>query len=288
MQMNILTFDIEDWYNCDFITQDYNWDQYEVRIYDGIERILEKLEQHKLKGTFFCLGWLAEKHPDVILKIHDRGHHIGCHSYQHELVSRFNREEFKQDTEKAKKLIEDITGLAINAYRAPGFSITENNVWALEVLAELGFEYDCSLFPAEHDYGGFASYGEAGPAKLMLPNGFVIKEFPINIQTVLGKSLVFSGGGFFRLFPYWLIRFWTNRSPYVMTYFHPRDFDPGQPMIKSLPLMRKFKSYVGLKHAFTKFHHLLSDFDFIDLEQAAKLIDWGKVRTITVDSTVEN
>jgi peptidoglycan/xylan/chitin deacetylase (PgdA/CDA1 family) len=100
--MNILTFDIEDWYNCDFITQDFNWDNYEVRIYEGIDRILGELENKKLKGTFFCLGWIAEKHPEVIRKINVHGHHIGCHSYQHELSFRFDREGFKQDTDKSK------------------------------------------------------------------------------------------------------------------------------------------------------------------------------------------
>jgi polysaccharide deacetylase family protein (PEP-CTERM system associated) len=278
--MNILTFDIEDWYNCDFITTDFNWDKYEVRIYEGLDRILKELESRKLKATFFCLGWIAEKHPDVIRAIHSYGHHIGCHSYQHELSFRFDRESFKEDTQKSKKLIEDIIGESINAFRAPGFSISEKNIWALEVLTELGFEYDCSLFPAAHDYGGFASYGKAEPAILHLPNGKQLKEFPINIQRVLGKGIVFSGGGFFRLFPYSLIRFWASKSDYFMTYFHTRDFDPGQPMIESLPIMRKFKSYVGLKTSFTKFKKLLNDFEFVNVEDAGKHYEWGKVRVI--------
>ena len=278
--MNILTFDIEDWYNCDFITQDFNWDKYEVRIYEGIERILSELEIRKLKGTFFCLGWIAEKHPDVIRKIHSHGHHIGCHSYQHELSFRLDRNGFKQDTEKAKKLIEDIIGEPINAFRAPGFSITEKNIWALEVLTELGFEYDCSIFPAKHDYGGFESYGNVEPALLDLANGAKLKEFPVSIKNTMGNNFVFSGGGFFRLFPYWLIKHWADSSSYLMTYFHTRDFDPDQPMIKSLPLMRKFKSYVGLSTAFAKFQKLLNDFEFQSVEDADKLIDWDKARVI--------
>jgi peptidoglycan-N-acetylglucosamine deacetylase len=282
--VNIITFDIEDWYNCDFITQDFNWDKYEVRIYQGIERILSELDKQNLKGTFFCLGWIAENHPDVIRQIHNHGHHIGCHSYQHELAFRFNREEFKKDTERSKKLIEDITGQSINAYRAPGFSITEKNSWAFEVLSELGFEYDCSLFPAKHDYGGFPSFGKSEPVLLKLKNGTDIKEFPINIHSFLGHSIVFSGGGFFRLFPYPLIHYWAKKSPYIMTYFHTRDFDPDQPMIKSLPFMRKFKSYVGLKHSFGKFQQLLDDFNFVNLEQADKMIDWEKARKIEIFS----
>jgi polysaccharide deacetylase family protein (PEP-CTERM system associated) len=281
--LNLLTFDIEDWYNCDFLTSDFHWEKYEVRIYTGIERILAELEKRRLKATFFCLGWIAEKHPQVIRDIQAQGHHIGCHSYQHELSTRFDRKSFLNDTEKAKKLIEDLIGEKINAFRAPGFSITENNTWALEILAELGFEYDCSLFPAIHDYGGFKNYGKAEPAILQLANGEQLKEFPINIHKIASKSIVFSGGGFFRLFPYFLIKRWAKQAPYLMAYFHPRDFDPGQAMIKSLPTVRKFKSYIGLKKSFGKFQRLLDDFDFIDLREADKQMDWTKARIITIN-----
>jgi len=278
--MHILTFDIEDWYNCDFITPDFNWDKYEVRIYEGVGRILNELKKRELKATFFCLGWIAEKHPSVIRMIHNQGHHIGCHSYQHELSFRFDRAGFKNDTKKAKKIIEEVIGVPITAFRAPGFSITESNTWAFEVLTELGFEYDCSIFPAAHDYGGFASYGRVEPAILALPNGARLKEFPISVQSVIGKKFVYSGGGFFRFFPYCLIKYWASNSSYVMTYFHPRDFDPVQPVIDSLPAMRKFKSYVGLSKAFPKFRRLLNDFEFVSVEEADKLINWNTARII--------
>jgi len=280
--MNILTFDIEDWYNCDFVTSDFYWDKYEVRIYEGVERILTELHSRNLKGTFFCLGWIAEKHPNVIRKIHAEGHHIGCHSYQHELSFRFDRNGFKQDTEKGKKLIEDLIGESVNSFRAPGFSITEQNLWALEVLTELGFEFDCSIFPASHDYGGYPSFGKAEPVILKLPNGAFLKEFPINIQNILGKNIVFSGGGFFRFFPYWLIKHWASKSIYMMTYFHTRDFDPDQPIMKSLPLQRRLKSYVGLSSSFLKFVRLLDDFDFVSIEEANKKIDWSDARVISI------
>ena len=278
--MNILTFDIEDWYNCDFITTDFEWDKHEVRIYESVDRILDELARRNLKGTFFCLGWLAEKHPEVIRMIHTQGHHIGCHSYQHELSFRFDRDGFKEDTLKAKNLIEGVIGEPINAFRAPGFSITEQNVWALEVLTELGFEYDCSLFPARHDYGGFSSYGRAEPTILNLSNGKQLKEFPMNVHYVLGKNIVFSGGGFFRFFPYQLIKYWSSKSFYLMTYFHPRDFDPEQPVIKALPLVRKFKSYVGLSTSFSKFQKLLNDFEFLSVREASDHIDWTRTRVI--------
>lgn len=281
--MNILTFDIEDWYNCDFISGDFDWDKHEVRIYQGVYRILEELEKRNQKGTFFCLGWIAERHPDVIRSIQKHGHHIGCHSYQHELSFRFDEKAFKADTLKAKHLIEDVTGEEVNAFRAPGFSITKNNTWALRCLAEMGFSYDCSMFPAPHDYGGMPSYGEGVPKRIDVGNERIIKEFPINIHQVMGKHIVFSGGGFFRLFPYWLIDYWGKHSDYMMTYFHPRDFDKGQPIMKNLPTMRRFKSYVGIKGAFTKFRRLLDHYEFYSVEQADKLIDWDTIPIIQLD-----
>lgn len=280
--MNILTFDIEDWYNCDFITPDFNWEKYEVRIYEGVERILEELSERNLKGTFFCLGWIAEKHPNVIKQIHAQGHHIGCHSYQHELAFRFDKAGFRNDTEKAKKLIEDLIGEKIDAYRAPGFSITPQNTWAFEVLAEMGFEYDSSVLPASHDYGGFPGFTTSGPTMLKLKNGQTLKEFPINVKSAFGKQIVFSGGGFFRLFPYSLINHWAKSSPYIMTYFHTRDFDPGQPMIQSLPLMRKFKSYVGLSTSFVKFQKFLLNYDFVNIKDANTLINWDEIKTFEI------
>jgi len=281
--MNLLTFDIEDWYNCDFISNDFNWDKHEVRIYQGVEKILTALADRNLKASFFCLGWLAEKHPDAVRSIHKEGHHIGCHSYQHELSFRFNKKEFEHDTLRAKHLIEDVIGEEVNAFRAPGFSITKNNVWALETLSEIGFQYDCSLFPAAHDYGGITNYGRSIPKIITMGSGKQLKEFPINIYLLWGKSIVFSGGGFFRLFPYWFIRHLTKRSTYIMTYFHPRDFDTGQPIIKSLPPIRKFKSYVGIKGAFDKFTRLLDEFDFLNIPEANDCIDWNAIETIHIN-----
>lgn len=281
--MNILTFDVEDWYNCDFISGDFEWDKHEVRIYEGAHRILDELDKRNLKGTFFCLGWLAENHPLIIKEIADRGHEVGCHSYQHELSHRFTLEEFIADTSKAKTLIENVIGKKINIFRAPGFSITKNNTWALKALADMGFEYDCSIFPANHDYGGMPSYGEGNPKLIDLGDGRYIKEFPINIHKVVGKNLVFSGGGFFRLFPYFLIKKWAKGCDYMMTYFHPRDFDAGQPVVPNLPLMRRFKSYVGIKGAFKKLQHLLNDFDFVNVEQADKIIDWSKTEILNIE-----
>ncbi len=279
--MKILTFDIEDWFHCDFISDNATWSKYESRIHNSTDKILQLLDKKGLKGTFFILGWIAEKHPEVVKEIHNHGHEIGCHSLVHNLVHRMQPNDFLKDTEKAIKTIEDTIGEKIFIYRAPGFSITEKTPWAFEILNQLGIEIDCSVFPAKHDYGGFESFGESQPAFLQ-HNGIKIKEFPMNIHSILNRNIVFSGGGFFRLFPYSVIKKWTTQSPYVMSYFHPRDFDYGQPMLPQLPLIRKFKSYYGLKGAFPKFERWLDDFNTMSLLQADKEIDWSTAKIVSI------
>ncbi len=278
--MNILTFDVEDWYNCDFISGDFDWDKFDYCLDKAFIPVLDEMDKMGLKSTCFCLGWLAEKHPHIIKEISRRGHQIGCHSYQHELSFRFNPETFKEDTLKAKKLLEDVIGKEVVTFRAPGFSITQNNTWAIDCLVDMGFKYDCSVFPAKHDYGGMPDYGASEPAIIRTKSGNTIKEFPINIHSIMGKNIVFSGGGFFRLFPYTIIKNWAKKSPYLMTYFHPREFDPTTPKVKSLPMKRKIKTYLNVSGNFNKWKKLVSDFQFVNVEEADKTIDWDKARII--------
>jgi polysaccharide deacetylase family protein (PEP-CTERM system associated) len=278
--MNILTFDVEDWYNCDFISGDFDWDKFEYCLDKSFIPVLDEMDKMGLKSTCFCLGWLAEKHPDIIREISNRGHQIGCHSYQHELSFRFDKETFIQDTLKAKRLLEDVIGKEVVTFRAPGFSITEKNTWAIDCLIDMGFKYDYSVFPAAHDYGGMPNYGASEPTILKTKSGNTIKEFPINIHSILGKNIVFSGGGFFRIFPYPIIKNWAKKSPYLMTYFHPREFDPNTPKVESLPLMRKIKTYINVEGNFNKWKKLMNDFSFVNIEEADKQINWYNARTI--------
>ncbi|MEO8172287.1 MAG: polysaccharide deacetylase family protein [Sediminibacterium sp.] len=279
--MNILTFDIEEWFHCDFISDKDTWKNYETRIHGGVDVILQHLSDNNLKGTFFILGWIAERYPEVVKKIAKDGHEIAGHSYYHELVHRMKPKEFFEDTDKTLKILQDITGEKVVIYRAPAFSITEETPWAFDVLAELGIEYDCSIFPSAHDYGGFPSFGESKPT-LINVNGVLIKEFPMNTVKLFNKAIVFSGGGFFRLFPYWLIKKWTAESSYVMSYIHPRDFDHMQPMLPQLPLMRKFKSYYGLKGSLEKYRKWTRNFETQSLLEASELVDWTNARTIVM------
>lgn len=280
--MNILTFDIEDWYNHDDYTQDFEWDKFEVRVYEGTDKILSALEERNLKGTFMCVGWLAERHPHVIRTISDAGHHIGCHSYQHQLATRFTPEQFKEDTYKAKCLLEDVSGQAVDAFRVPSFSITKANKWTFDILAELGFIYDCSVFPSNHEFGGVPGF-PAVPTIIETPHGD-IKEFPINLGKVLGREIVYTGGGYFRVIPYCMLSNMMKKSSYIMSYFHPSDFDPEQPHMPQLSLMRQFKNRVALKGAYKKFKRVIADFEFIDLPTANKMIEWNNCKRIKLSN----
>lgn len=276
--MNILTFDIEEWFHlldCDDTRTEEQWKNYEVRIYDNVDRILNILEQTDTRATFFIIGWVARTYPDVVRRIASK-YQVGCHTMNHQLVWQQTPQEFRDDVESGIKLLQDITGQPVEVFRAPGFSIRESEAWAFETLGELGVKYDCSVFPAAHAHGGMPSFSTHGPA-IIRRGGAELKEFPIGFKTIMGKHVVFSGGGYFRLFPYSLIKRWSRQSgDYLLSYLHPRDLDPGQPMIKSLPVQRKFKSYVGLKHSEGKLRRWLSDFKFVDIPQADEMVDWSK------------
>lgn len=282
--MKILTFDIEEWFHLldnESTKTIHEWKNYEVRIHQNMERIFNILEGTNTKATFFCLGWIAETYPEVIKEIVARGYELGSHTRMHQLIYEQTPSEFEKDVEHSVKTLEDISGKKVKYFRAPGFSIREDNKWAFEVLVKQGIEIDSSVFPAPRAHGGFPSYKQPVPSILKY-NGIELKELPINYISIANKSIIFSGGGYFRLFPYQLIKKWTKQSDYLMSYLHPRDFDTGQPMIKELPLARKLKSYVGLKGATDKLEKWLTEFEFIDIETAVKSINWDKVPVVEI------
>lgn len=283
--MKILTFDIEEWFHIldnPSTKSEKEWVNYESRIHNNMETIFDILDASKASATFFVVGWIAEKYPEIVRKISERGYQIGSHTHMHQLAYEQDRRTFYDDVEKSIKTIEDCIGKKVELFRAPGFSISENNIWAFEVLHELGITTDSSVFPIEHAHGGLKCFPGAKPS-ILTYNGITLKEFPINVQSVLGKPIVFSGGGYFRLLPYQLIKKATAKSDYVMSYFHPRDFDYKQPIIPDLSSIRKFKSYVGLKSCKPKLENWLKDFDFIDIKTASQQIDWYQQKTAVLD-----
>ena len=280
--MKILTFDIEEWFHIldNKETKSVSeWIKFDSRISLGMNLIYDILDKTGMSATFFVVGWIAEKYPEIVKEISNRGFEIGSHTHLHQLVYNQDKHTFYKDVEKSIKTLEDCTGKKVTSFRAPGFSITENNKWAFEVIHELGITKDSSVFPAGRAHGGLPSYKSAIPS-IIEYNGIKLKEFPINTHYKFGIPFIFSGGGYFRLFPYKTIYNWTQKSNYIMTYFHPRDFDSQQPIVPGLSLSRRFKSYVGIKKCKIKLEKWLNDFDFIDLNNADQKIDWDRVPII--------
>ncbi len=278
--MKILTFDIEDWFHIldNPSTRGINeWSKFESRLAKNMDLILQILAEKKLKATFFCVGWIAEKHPEQIKRIVEAGYEIGSHTHLHQLVYEQKPKEFDLDLMKSIDVLENISGKKVKYFRAPGFSITNETPWAFESLLKNGIEIDSSVFPTKRSHGGYENFGSNEPVWIEL-NGMKLKEFPINTNKFFYQDLIFSGGGYFRILPYPLIKKLSQNSNYVMSYFHPRDFDKDQPIVPGLNRIRKFKSYYGLSETENKLNKWLTDFDFLDLNQANQLINWENIK----------
>jgi polysaccharide deacetylase family protein (PEP-CTERM system associated) len=274
--MKILTFDIEDWFhilNNPSTKGTTEWSKFDSRLEQNMDLIFEILKKNNQSATFFVVGWIAEKYPDQIKRISDNGFEIGSHTYYHQLVYDQKPKEFRSDIKLSVDVLEQITGKKVSCFRAPGFSLTSSTPWAFESLLENGIEIDCSIFPLSRAHGGFPKFGSSIPS-IIDYKGMLIKEFPINTQSFLRSEIIYSGGGYFRLLPYQFIKNFSEKSDYIMTYFHPRDFDSNQPMVPGLSLARKFKSYYGLASTEKKLNKWLNDFDFIDLSTANNIINW--------------
>lgn len=281
--VRILTIDIEDWFHIlehESTGPVSRWDTFPSRVEANTDRILDELSRRDLRVTFFCLGWIAERFPKLVRRIADMGHEIGTHSYAHQLVHGQTIQSFRRDLRKSFDCIGDITGQAPRLYRAPGFSVTPNTTWVFEELIDQGIDLDCSIFPAPRAHGGFA--GMPSCPCWITHKGIRVREMPMSTGSILGSSFPYSGGGYFRFFPYPIIRRQLAAANYVMSYFHPRDFDPLQPRLSGLSLTRKFRTYVGLTTAFDKFQHMLNEFTFVSVSTASKQIDWSVVPVVNL------
>lgn len=278
---NALTIDVEDYYHVsgfETCVARNAWDSFEDRAGVGLARILRALDAASVRGTFFILGWLARKRPDLVRTIHDAGHEIACHTYWHRLIYTQTPEEFRADIRLARQVLEDIVGVPVTAFRAPSFSITRASVWALDILIDEGFTIDSSIYPVVHD-----RYGMSGvplvPHRIQRPGG-MIREFPPPVFRCLGASLPVGGGGYFRLYPYRLTRLALNAivregRPFAF-YLHPWELDPEQPRLRP-GWMRAFRHYVNLSRTERRFERLLRDFSFGTITEALALHGEGEV-----------
>lgn len=292
--MNVLTYDIEEWY----IEKEYFGNRSEkYQEYDRyLNLILNLLDERQIKATFMCVGQLASQFPYVIKSISERGHEIGCHSNEHTWLTQLSLNQLRKDTRDAIASLEDISGKKVRCYRAPAFSIGDQNKYAIEILAENGIEIDSSIFPAARDFGGFSSFKSEVPS-IIRYNGIEMKEFPICTTKVLGKSIAYSGGGYFRFFPLSFVKNRMNASDYAISYFHIGDVVPlfdkyiskelyetyfKEPGTFSNRLKRSIKSNLGINCAFSKMCNLIKELDFSCLEDADKQTNWGHAPVINL------
>jgi len=268
---NGLSFDLEDYMHvtafADHLSSD-DWSSCVSRLEHNTDKLLTILDSSACHATFFILGWVADKYPQVIMRIADSGHEIACHSLRHRLVYEMTPAEFREDSRVAKSLLEDISGKTICGYRAPSFSITKESWWAFEILCELGFSYDSSVFPVKHPNYGMIEASRF-PFVVNSSSGSLV-EFPLPTLQLGRRRAPLGGGAYLRLLPYaytrWGIRHINDRelSP-VCVYLHPWELDADQPRMRA-SLSARLRHYLGLRRTESKFRNLLRDFEFCTLE----------------------
>ena len=261
-----LSFDVEDWFTVRNMRECFKqeeWDKQELRVRIGLDFILKELALKKIKATFFILGWIADKAPFIVREIDEAGHEICSHGYSHTPIDLLTPEDFEDDLKKSIESLVKITGKRIKGFRAPSFSLTNDTFWAIEILKKNGIEYDSSVFSIIHPDYGINNF----PVKVTQLDGLL--EVPMRKGKFFGISIPVCGGGYFRMFPYLLIRSslkQTLKTDSFVMYFHPWEFDPEQPKI-GISIMKKFRHYVGLKSNRKKFIRLLNDFEFTTISQ---------------------
>jgi polysaccharide deacetylase family protein (PEP-CTERM system associated) len=292
--INYLTIDVEDYFHVHAFAdaiQPSDWDKFDCRVEKNVDNILELLDEgdaegNRVKATFFILGWIAERYPDLIKKIHRSGHEIASHGYGHRVIYSQSKQEFREDIKRSKQILEALTGEQVFGYRAPTYSITEKTLWALYILEEEGYCYDSSIFPIRHDNYGMPSCPRfpfvwdlsrdqpeskdfsRAEFKNLGQSGLV--EFPISTVRFFSNNFPCSGGGYFRIFPYYFITMCLNcinreDRPFIF-YLHPWELDPGIPQIKNISFLSKYRTYVNLSRTKTRFKKLLSEFKFLPLK----------------------
>jgi polysaccharide deacetylase family protein (PEP-CTERM system associated) len=265
---NALTVDVEDYFHVAALASSIprdSWTSCESRVVGNTQRLLSLFEQFDVKATFFVLGWVAERYPQLVRDIAARGHEIACHGFSHRLVYEQSPEEFYEETQRSKSLLEDITGTGILGYRAASYSVVRESLWALDILVELGFVYDSSIFPVHHDRYGIPDAKRA-PHRMSTPKGKSIVEWPLATASIFGVRLPVAGGGYFRLLPYWLSHWGLasinrrEQRPFIF-YLHPWEIDPAQPRVSASWLSR-FRHYTNLGKCEERLRRLLGEFRF--------------------------
>ncbi len=267
---NALTIDVEDYFQVSafapYIPRDH-WEKRDCRVERNVERILQMLDDHGTKATFFTLGWIAERHPQVVRRIVEQGHELASHGYGHERASDLTESAFFSDIDSAKKILEDLSGCVVTGYRAPSFSIGAANLWAFDCLERAGYRYSSSIYPIRHDHYGMPD----APRFAHRVRGALV-EVPVTTARLLNRNWPASGGGYFRLMPYalssWLLRQVNqNDGQPVIFYFHPWEIDVDQPRVEGINAKTRFRHYVNLHRTEGRIRRLLRDFSWARMDE---------------------
>lgn len=283
MPKNVVSVDVEDYFHAEAfsgVTDPTRWHSYTSRVEANTRRLLELMAGLNVHGTFFVLGWVANRFPGLVREIAAGGHELGCHSYWHRLIYKLDPAEFREDTRRAKDLIEQISGQAVDVYRAPTYSVIDRSTWALEILAELGFSCDSSIYPIHHDRYGMPDAPRA-PFRFQTPSG-PLTEFPLTTFRLAGHNLPVGGGGYLRLLPRMYTRMGLKQVQKeglpIVIYIHPWEVDPEQPRLPG-SISTRLRHYTNLSRTFDRLRSLLqagtyTSFRESGLADAAKDFDF--------------
>lgn len=273
---NILSFDIEEHFQVSGLAaaiKRSDWNNHSTRVENNTDKILALLAKHNVKATFFILGWIAERHPQMTKKIAVARHEIASHGYEHKLIYDMNPDEFAADVKKSLDIIEGIIGHKVKGFRAPSFSLAANDFEKFQILADMGITYDSSLFPMKHFRYGDATSVPLAPFDIISNGKAILREYPMTVVDFLGRRIPAGGGGYFRLYPDFLIKRNFNKvnaeNRPVVVYLHPWEFDPDQPRVKGAGFGNTFRHYYNLKKTALKLDNLLTEYKFGPFREAA-------------------
>jgi polysaccharide deacetylase family protein (PEP-CTERM system associated) len=268
---NALTCDVEDWFQVsafEHLVTKESWRERECRIPRNVDRVLQLYDDADVHGTFFTLGWVAERYPEVVRRIADAGHEVASHGMQHRRVWDQSPEEFREDISRTRALLEDASGQRVRGYRAASWSLDPRTPWAHRIMAEAGYEYSSSVYPIAHDHYGLPD----APTAPFYVKAAGILEIPASTSRLFGRNMPASGGGYFRLLPYaisrWMMRRIARTDSPAVFYFHPWELDAEQPRMQGIPLKTRFRHYLNLKRFEPRLTRLLHD------------LDWGRMDAI--------
>ena len=273
---NAFTIDVEDYFHVEGfanVIDKSQWDNYPCRVEANMDKLLDLMEENNIKGTFFILGWVAVRYPQIVRNIAEKGHEVASHGMSHQLIYTQDRNVFRQETLRSKALLEDISQQSVIGYRAATYSIVNDTLWALDELVDAGFLYDSSIFPMRHDRYGIPGINPL-PHKIYLSGNRNITEFPISVVKKAKMTLPVAGGGYFRLLPYWLTKWGLNEInkdlSEFMFYIHPWEIDVEQPRINDASALSKFRHYLNINKSESRLKKLFNDFKLTTMKEVLK------------------